>query len=56
MEKITYDEYHKRLDEYRAGLASGRRMPRPNLRDVDLETVPAEKRILVSGLMEREQK
>ena len=56
MKKISYDQYKQQLAEYRDGRRRGKIMPKPNLRDVDLETVEPAKRGLVAGLAEREPK
>ena len=54
--KITYDQYKKQLRDYQEGLRNGKRLPRPSLRDVDLNTVEPEKRGLVAEMMEQEPK
>lgn len=54
--KITYDQYKRDLNAYREARFHGRILPKPNLRDVDLNSVEPGKRGLVAELMEREPK
>ena len=56
MEKITYDEYKRKLAAHHEAFRHGKNLPRPNLRDVDLDTVPPEKRGLVAEMAQREPK
>lgn len=56
MGKQTYDEYKKQLAAFQDGRRHGKHLPRPNLRDVDLNTVPPEKRGLVSEIAAKEPK
>ncbi|MBQ7695930.1 MAG: hypothetical protein IJT50_12505 [Lentisphaeria bacterium] len=56
MEKISYDQYKQQLADYRDGRRRGKIMPKPNLRDVDLETVEPGKRGLIAELATREPK
>ena len=54
--KITYAEYKKRFRDYQDGWRNGKALPKPTLRDVDLDTVEPEKRGLVAEMMEQEPK
>lgn len=54
--KITYAEYKKRFRDYQDGWRNGKALPKPSLRDVDLDTVEPEKRGLVAEMMEQEPK
>ena len=56
MEKITYAEYRKQLKAYQDGQQNGKALPKPSLRDVDLDTVEPGKRGLIAEMMEREPK
>ena len=56
MEKISYDQYKRQLADYRDGRRRGKIMPKPNLRDVDLDSVEPCKRGLVAEMAEREPK
>ena len=52
----TYSDYNRELREFQDGRRQGKRLPKPNLRDVDIDTVPPEKRELIKELAEREPK
>lgn len=55
--KITYKAFNDQMKEHqRSFAAGGKRIPRPRLADVDLSSVPAEKRGLVKELLERERR
>ena len=54
--KITYDQYKKQLRDYQDGRRNGKILPKPSLRDVDLNSVEPEKRGLVAEMVEQEPK
>jgi len=49
---MTYAEYHTQLKDHKRSLETGRPIvPAPDLLDVDIESVPPEKRGLVQELV-----
>ena len=49
--KITYTEFNQQLTAFQEARLHGRILPKPDLRDVDLNSVPAEKRTLVEEMV-----
>jgi len=50
---MTYAEYHTQLKDHKRSLETGRTIvPAPDLLDVDITTVPPEKRGLVQELID----